>query len=295
MPVQTPSFFIPSSLSAGSGGKHPYETALNPPFVVEDLYVRGGFMCLPSIAIRNKIPLSSCKLGMLVYTPEDGGKIWQIESMVGSVITWVELELGGNYVGLDPIAITANSEIFIDPLRILPIVYDPTTGAPLANQGNVVVLDSTLTPQWTTLSSAGFTGVRLYKSYTTALLDAFNAPEENFTLELGRFIALLSLEVDIPDILVEAYSTDEMLDNNPYKFISTEYLLSDTGISELVDGSYVRTRRYSFLANMDNPTDNKIYWHIKYLANTEASKDSGGAIIQYRQPTLTICYMVFEP
>jgi hypothetical protein len=95
MAIQAVSFFQPTSLRSGStAGKHPYETALAPTFILEDIYLRGGFRCLPSLAIRDKIPLTACKVGMVVYTPESGGKLWQLVSIVAKVLEWQELTLG---------------------------------------------------------------------------------------------------------------------------------------------------------------------------------------------------------
>lgn len=296
MPVQSPTFFIPASMSSGTAGKHPYETNLTPPFILEDIFLRGGFRCLPSLSIRDKIPVASCKVGMVVYTPENDGKLWQITKIVGSTVEWSELKLsgsGGEYLSIDPIGITPDLEIFIDDDRILPKVQDKD-GNPLAVVGNVVSLSTDLKPKWSNLSQSGITGFRETKSHRTAMLDAFDAPEETFILELGKFVALILVSVDIPDVLVECYTTSELYEPNPYRFISTEYQLTDQGITELVDGSFVKGRRFSFIANLDDPVTTKTYWRVKYLANTEASKDSDGAVIRYRQPTVTICYLVLE-
>lgn len=294
MPIQSPTFFIPMSLALGTGGLHPYETALTPPFLIEDIFFRGGFRCLPSIEIRDAIPIHACKEGMLVYTPEDGGKVWKIASISGNDVTWEELSLGGNYTGRDPIDIL-DSEIFIDPLRILPLIYDEVTGDPIANPGHVVALDADLKPAWVDASGAGFTGIREYETYTTAILDVLGADTEDFVLELGKVVLLLELSVDIPDILVEVYSREERSESNPYRFIATETMLDDRGITIQTDGSFEKHRRYSILANLEEPPTNKLYFRIRYLADTEASKDSDGAVIQYRQPTLNITYLVVEP
>lgn len=295
MPIQSPTFFIPASMSSGTGGKHPYETSLTPPFILEDIFIRGGFRCLPSLAVRDMIPLPCCKEGMVVYTPENDGKFWRIKSITGSSIEWVEFELGGGdtYGSIDPMGITPDKEIYIDKYRVLPVVMD-ADGVPTANQGDIVTLDDQLKPKWIPVSQAGVSGTRSHISHQTAILDAVDAPEENFILELGKFVVLIAVSVDIPDVLVECYTTEAMYETNPYRYISTEYQLTDNGVTEQTDGSFVKGRRFSFIANLDDPVSNKTYWRVKYLANTEASKDSDGAVIRYRQPTLSVVYMTLE-
>jgi hypothetical protein len=303
MPIHSPSFFIPVSLSdTVPAPSHPYDTTLYPPFVLEDIYIRGGMRCLPSVAVRDKIPIISCVVGMIAFTPEDGGKYWKVQSIVGTTVTWVELDLapgsGGGNGGLeilgavDPISINLDKKIEIDPLRILPKTKD-AAGIPIAFEGQVVSLDSALIPYWRTLT--GLAGIRLNYTITCPVLDAYSSPVYTFEYDMGRLIIMMLMAVDVPDVRIRCYGTSARDEMNPYHFISTAYLMQDDGVTELPDGTYDNKRKYTILCNKDDPTVPTLYWEVTYLANTDASRDSNGAVIQFRQPTIMFTYVALEP
>lgn len=88
----------------------------------------------------------------------------------------------------------------------------------------------------------------------------------NFTLAMGRMVICTSVEVS-DACQIEAYSTPDYSDVNPYKFIAEPGMLKDEGITLLSDGTQLRNRRYLILANEEQPelTDN-LYWRITNLS-----------------------------
>jgi len=72
MPLIFTSFVVPSSSAI--------------PFLMEDIYLRGGYRCVATTAARDAIPVSARKAGMLVYC-QDTGLTFTVN--VGALTTWV--------------------------------------------------------------------------------------------------------------------------------------------------------------------------------------------------------------
>ncbi len=62
-------------------------------FLLEDVYLRGGFRIVPTIADRNSMHASVKKARMVVITADDG-KIWQLQP---DNVTWAELRTKTTY------------------------------------------------------------------------------------------------------------------------------------------------------------------------------------------------------
>lgn len=62
-------------------------------FLLEDIYLRGGFRVVPSVTERNAIHPSTKKVRMVVVTADDG-KIWQLQP---DNSTWAELRTKTSY------------------------------------------------------------------------------------------------------------------------------------------------------------------------------------------------------
>lgn len=85
---------------------------------------------------------------------------------------------------------------------------------------------------------------------------------EDFELELGKSCNIYTLKVDKP-CTVKAYSTPDRDENeNPYIFVASADNLVDTGLTWLSNGNILKNRRYSILANLENPPTEKIYFSI---------------------------------
>lgn len=82
-----------------------------------------------------------------------------------------------------------------------------------------------------------------------------------FELPLGNTAIVYRLSVSAA-CTVEAHSTPEMADSNPFRFIATAEYLQDDGSTELADGTIVRNRRYHLLANLEEEPSGNIYFRI---------------------------------
>lgn len=78
MPINISSFLLPRQ-----GSKY---------FLLEDIYLRGGFQVHLDHEARDAIPETSRKFGMLVFTQDDK-KLWQLDE---DMVTWAEFKVGGD-------------------------------------------------------------------------------------------------------------------------------------------------------------------------------------------------------
>lgn len=259
MPVYPISFFVPKSSSI--------------PYLLEDTYLKGSLRVLANIAARDAIPNAARKIGMVVIT-SDTKKIWQLQS---DGLTYKEI---ANYTGAVPISVVDNV-ISIDAQAILP---------PGGNPGDVLSIAPDNTRKWLPVvgsnwnggnGSGGGTGStgsggngssspspngsgssskRFSLTYTTANIAPLGTVD--FELALPATALLLTVTVDKVGIKTEAFSEPLRIEPNPYTFISYTGMLSDQGITKYVDGSVFKGRRYSILANLENPVKDSIYWRI---------------------------------
>ncbi len=218
---------------------------------------------------RDSIDLANRKAGMIVVTA-DSGKLWLLNN---DLTTWREFSGGSTYSGVLPITVLINGQISIDPKVVLPEGGNP---------GDIIALGNDKIPVWKTFSVAGNAGVRQTGTYTAPTPISPSANHE-FFLQMSKTILLLYLKVDAPDIKVEAFSTPERDEANPYTFITTHDVMEDAGISILPDGTQFMQRRYSILANMEKPdTHNIIYWKLTNQSTIPVT------------PTFTYNYLILE-
>lgn len=124
--------------------------------------------------------------------------------------------------------------------------------------GKIYQLESSLT-SWKEFQVGGGAPVRQTVEYTTISL-APNAADY-FALSLGRSALIFKLIVDTPCI-VEAFGTVLRDENNPYKFVATSDHLEDDGSTLMSDGTVLRGRRYSILANTESGNATDIYFRL---------------------------------
>jgi hypothetical protein len=72
---------------------------------------------------------------------------------------------------------------------------------------------------------------------------------------------MYNLTVTAP-VKVEAHTTPAMDDDNPYTFLATTLHQTDDGTVYFTDGTRMRTRQYSILANLETPPTKNIYFKI---------------------------------
>lgn len=85
MPINLASFIQPRNAT------HPDPELRNTYYMVEDIFVKGGFQVRESVEDRDSIIELNRKPGMLIYTLADK-KIWQLDE---DLVTWNEFSFGG--------------------------------------------------------------------------------------------------------------------------------------------------------------------------------------------------------
>lgn len=120
MPLYASGFFIPSSAGI--------------PYILEDVYQKGGYRSVATIAERDAIKTAARKQGMLVYVREDN-TLYEIPgATVAGADAWKKFD-ARKYVGFDfkaPLAISEEFEVTIDELRLVPTMEGVEKGKVLA-------------------------------------------------------------------------------------------------------------------------------------------------------------------
>ena len=120
MPLYASGFFIPSSAGI--------------PYILEDVYQKGGYRSVATIAERDAIKTAARKQGMLVYVREDN-TLYEIPgATVAGADAWKKFD-ARKYVGFDfkaPLAISEEFEVSIDELRLVPLMEGVEKGKVLA-------------------------------------------------------------------------------------------------------------------------------------------------------------------
>lgn len=260
MPVQVNSYLLPASASL--------------PYLVEDIYVRGGMRVVADIAARDKIHVMARKTGMLVWCTSEQ-KMFQLAP--GNK-TWEEANLGGGGGSADLRFVAPFTEaVDEDGKRVIGlnagnrIPQSPGPGYALQSGPNQTLA-------WVDGKQNADRGTRQLATFEAP---DFMAPAEtiNFDLEMSRTNMLIEVTLNAVDIEVQCHSTKERNDVNPYIFRSAANLLSDDG-TKIEDGKLKKDRRFAFVANMDNTV--KQYWTIKNLGSLPA------------KPKLSVIYLVLQ-
>ena len=105
------------------------------------------------------------------------------------------------------------------------------------------------------------------------------------TAALGFANMMYTLSVSAP-VQVEIYGTPALDEPNPYKFLATDMRLVDDGTTYFADGTLLKTRQYSMLANLETPALKKIYFKITGIGDI-----FGGTPLSNLQPARFIGYI----
>jgi hypothetical protein len=118
---------------------------------------------------------------------------------------------------------------------------------------------------WEEFKGGGGGGIGVRQQVTHMTHGLLPGLPKTFSLPLGRCALLYNLEVDT-SCKIEAFGTAAMDESNPYTFFATPDHLKDDGSTLMTDGTVLRGRRFSFLANMENAgdptTDINIYFKV---------------------------------
>lgn len=258
MPVQMNSYLLPVSA--------------NLPYLLEDVYLRGGMRVVADVAARDKIAALARKPGMLVWCTAEQ-KMFQL----GSDKKWEEANLGGG--GSDDLRFVAPFTEAIDAEGKRVIGLNAGNRIPQSpGAGYVLQSGPNQTLAWVDGKGNADRGTRQLATFEP---EEFLAPGQTvtFELEMSRTSMMISVELNAVDIEIQCHARKERTDANPYIFRSAANLLSDDG-TRIEDGKLIKQRRYAFVANMDN-TPNQ-YWTMKNLSSLPA------------KPKLSIVYLVLQ-
>lgn len=119
MPIYASAFFIPTSASI--------------PYILEDVYLKGGYRSVATIAERDAIKTAARKQGALVYVREDNTIYWLPDAVIAGAAAWKPLDVTKyvNFVWQDPLKMEEKDGKFnvsIDEKRIVPLILDTNTG-----------------------------------------------------------------------------------------------------------------------------------------------------------------------
>lgn len=119
MPIYASAFFIPTSASI--------------PYILEDVYLKGGYRSVATIAERDLIKTAARKQGMLCYVREDQNIYWLPDAVIAGAAAWKPFDVTKyvNFVWKDPLkmaVVDGKSEVSIDPKRIVPLIVDEQEG-----------------------------------------------------------------------------------------------------------------------------------------------------------------------
>lgn len=119
MPIYASAFFIPTSASI--------------PYILEDVYLKGGYRSVATIAERDAIKTAARKQGALVYVREDNTIYWLPDAVIAGAAAWKPFDVTKyvNFVWKDPLKMEEKDGKFnvsIDEKRIVPLIIDTNTG-----------------------------------------------------------------------------------------------------------------------------------------------------------------------
>jgi hypothetical protein len=205
-------------------------------YLVEDNFLKGGYQSVADLAGRDAIDSVNLKPGMAVYT-QDTNKLWILAS---DLTTWNEFSSGGGVLIVADLA--ARDAIPASDRKPGMMVY--TEDASLL----WILMDDLVTWSEVTTGVPARFKVDVSTPHDLAVMDIWD-----FELDMKSSVGmLLNLTASGP-CQVEFHGTPNRTDPNPFLFIATWDHLSDDGSTIMSDGSRIYGRRYSFLANLEQP------------------------------------------
>lgn len=236
MPVSVTTFFLPANAGV--------------PFILEDLYLRGGFKVFNTTEERDNTHPFSRKPGMLCYTADED----MYFKLMPDRITWEEFKVGGEG-GLkaediaEPLYINEDGKLALRESAVLPKINDSNQILVTTNQNTVEWRDRVV--------STGQRSTVLFEPPTS--IESGETVE--FELEMAKSVLLVTTKLSAPGLLIEGFASNLRDDPNPYTFQSTVDYLVDEGIK--VEGeSETAVRRYSLMSNKEEPVVSTLYFRL---------------------------------
>lgn len=264
MPVTVTSFFVKA----------------NPviPFLMMDSDIRGGLRVVPDTSYflptnqnASAIPFGARVPGMVVVVQENmhlyqlnNDGVFEDKGALGASSSIQNISA--------PLYLDENGSLSVEEESLLPGEGNP---------GDLLRLDAARKPIWKPLDGNPGAGIRDTVSHTAPYAIGAGVSYD-FTLFMGRTNLIIEVRVDVPQVQIEAYGDSSYGENNPYTFKSRPDQLFDDGTRLMSDGSIQYSRRFSFIANVEEPVNEVIYWRIINHSNLPVT------------PTVTITYTAIE-
>lgn len=264
MPVTVTSFFVKA----------------NPiiPFLLQDSDLRGGMRVVPDTSYflpisqnRDAIPMGARVPGMLAVA-QDTMRIYQL-SKDGVFEDKGALGASSSIKNINaPFYLDQDGNLSIEEGTLLP-----TEG----NPGDTLRLDQDRKPIWRATEANPGVGIRDTISHTAPYAIAPGV-HYDFSMMMGRTNLIIEVRTDVPQIEIQAFGDASYGERNPYTFKSRPDQLYDDGTRLMSDGSIQYSRRFSFVANTEDPVSEVIYWRFTNHSNMPVV------------PTVTITYTAIE-
>lgn len=263
MPIYMNAFLLPTSPSL--------------PFLLEDVYVKGGFRTVATDADLEKVHGFARKEGMMVYSIES-----KITYQLGAdKKTWTPFKPGGEEVEFN-ILDHVDTE---NPLMMTPVgkkqvisLMNSQKIPPAPGAGYTLVSDATGGLMWVDLSGAQNRGQR--GAFEFEAPDYIQPGQQyDFSFTASATMLLIDVILSAAEIDLKIFSSSTRDDLNPYHFISSADMKQDVGI-RYENGKAVKLRRYSFLAA--NGNSKTLFCRFLNIGSAQA------------KPTLKINYLTLE-
>ena len=139
-----------------------------------DSLSKGGYMSMPTIALRDAIPTLRRKYGMLVFVEADG-VIYKLNAVTLANTDWVALSLDGTTNAGNLTGTTLKSTVINSSLTSMGTIASLTTGA-ITNSGKLIVGASSAASASAVLEASSTTQGFLPPRMTEAQRDAIISP-----------------------------------------------------------------------------------------------------------------------
>jgi hypothetical protein len=116
MPIYASAFFIPTSASI--------------PYILEDVYLKGSYRSVATIAERNAIKTAARKQGALCFVRETNTIYWLPDAVIAGDAAWKPFDVTKyvNFKWTSPLHMDEEHNVYIDEERIIPIITDKENG-----------------------------------------------------------------------------------------------------------------------------------------------------------------------
>lgn len=239
MPISMSAFLLPSNASV--------------PFLVEDIYVKGGFQVKTAFADLAKIHPFAKKVGMLVHVIEDN-KIYQLQP---DKINWVEFKMGMSEDDVNDLfeqfdiskVLGAELPVMLTPVDKKQIIslHNSQKIPPAPGAGYTLMSGASNSLMWIDTSGQDNAGQRSSVEYQApSYLQP--AQQHDFSILASAAVLLIDVILDTQDIEFQIHSKPDYMDENPYRFVSGVDMMSDQGVT-VQDGKKIFHRRYAFSVN----------------------------------------------